>query len=182
MPSTPPEPSGRVRSVTIAATRPSASFLISTGRAQKCRCSRRLASPPALLTLGRWRLAAGYAYADAEVRAAGPAASLDGLRPAQAPRHSASASVAWEGPRGAYASLGLRYAGNQYEDDLNGRKLPGARTVGAFLAWPLTNRLQLVARGENLINGTVIAGISDDGTVERATPRTIWIGLRLAQF
>ena len=59
--------------------------------------------------LGRFRLAAGYSFADAEVEASGAALPLDGLRPAQTPRHSLAASLAWQGPRGAYASLGARY-------------------------------------------------------------------------
>jgi hypothetical protein len=43
----------------------------------------------------------------------------------------------------------------------------------------LTRRLQLVARGENLFDKTVEATINGDGSIERATPRTLWIGLRL---
>jgi hypothetical protein len=39
--------------------------------------------------------------------------------------------------------------------------------------------LQLVARGENLTNALVMAGINGDDSVERATPRTLWIGVRL---
>lgn len=132
----------------------------------------------ASLTFGRWRLAAGYAYADAGVRADGPAAPLDGLRPAQAPRHSASASLAWEGPRGAYASLGLRYAGNQYEDDLNLQRLPDALTVDAVGVLPLTPALALEARAENMTDERVVAGISSAGIIERGTPRTLWLGLR----
>jgi outer membrane receptor protein involved in Fe transport len=57
--------------------------------------------------------------------------------------------------------------------------LRGATTVDAFASWPLTERLQLVARGENLLNALVMAGINGDGSVERATPRTLWVGLRL---
>jgi vitamin B12 transporter len=43
----------------------------------------------------------------------------------------------------------------------------------------LTERLQLVARAENITNALVVAGIGGDGAVERATPRTLWIGVRL---
>lgn len=130
------------------------------------------------LVLGRWRLAAGYSYADAEVRADGAATPLDGLRPAQAPRHNASASLAWEGPRGAYASLGLRYAGGQYEDDLNRQRIPDALTVDAVGVIPLGAGLAIEARGENLADTRVVAGISSAGIIERATPRTLWLGLR----
>ena len=68
----------------------------------------------------------------------------------------------------------------QYEDDLNTRLLKGATTLDAFGSWPLTARLQLVARAENLTNALVMAGIGGDGSVERATPRTLWLGIRLS--
>jgi vitamin B12 transporter len=130
------------------------------------------------LPLGRWRLAAGYSFADAKVRASGLAAALDGLRPAQAPRHSASASLAWNGPGDTYASLGLHYAGSQYEDDLGRLRIPGALTFNAFALMPLADRLSIEARAENLTGERVVAGISGAGIVERATPRTLWLGLR----
>ena len=38
---------------------------------------------------------------------------------------------------------------------------------------------QLDARGENLFDKLVMAGINGDGSIERATPRTLWIGLRV---
>jgi len=72
--------------------------------------------------------------------------------------------------------------GSQFEDDLNRLRLPGATTVDAFASWPLTRRLQLIARAENLLDATVEAGADSDGTVERATPRTLWVGLRLSNF
>jgi hypothetical protein len=43
----------------------------------------------------------------------------------------------------------------------------------------LTRRLQLVSRAENLTNALVMAGIGGDDSIERATPRTLWIGVRL---
>ncbi|MES2137970.1 MAG: TonB-dependent receptor [Pseudomonadota bacterium] len=54
-----------------------------------------------------------------------------------------------------------------------------ATTFDASASWPLAGRLQIVARGENLTNKLVMAGIGGDGSIERATPRTLWIGLRL---
>ncbi len=130
------------------------------------------------LTLGRWQLAAGYSFADAEVRASGLATALDGLRPAQTPRHSASASLAWNGPGGVRASLGLRYAGRQYEDDLGRQRIPDALTFDAFVLLPVSGRLAIEARAENFTDEHVVAGISGAGIVERATPRTFWLGLR----
>ncbi|MGZ8283856.1 MAG: TonB-dependent receptor, partial [Allosphingosinicella sp.] len=133
----------------------------------------------ARLALGRWRLAAGYAFADAELRAGGAAAALDGLRPAQTPRHSASATLEWEGRAGGRAALTARYTGNQYEDDLNRQLIPDAFTLDAAASLPVARGLALEARAENLTDALVVAGISGARIVERATPRTLWIGLRI---
>ena len=132
----------------------------------------------ARLSLGRWRLTAGYAFADAELRASGAAAPLDGLRPAQTPRHSASATLAWDGAGGATAALTARYAGSQYEDDLNRQRIPDALTFDAVAVVPVAQGLAIEARTENLTDARVVAGISGAGIVERATPRTLWLGLR----
>jgi outer membrane receptor protein involved in Fe transport len=106
------------------------------------------------------------------------AAFLQDLRPTQTPNFSGSMAVGWQ--RGAKAAqIVVRRVGAQYDDDLNRDLLKGATTVDAFAAWPLTRRLQLVARGENLTDALVMAGIGGDGSVERATPRTLWIGVRL---
>jgi vitamin B12 transporter len=130
------------------------------------------------LDLGRLRLAAGYSFADAEVRAGGAAAPLDGLRPAQTPRHAFAASLGWRGPRGAYVAASAHYVSRQYEDDLNRQRLPGALTFDATAELPIGGGLALAARAENLGNEEVVAGISGAGIVERATPRTLWLGLR----
>ena len=128
--------------------------------------------------LGAWDLGAGYSFADARVEASGPALGLDGSRPAQTPRHSLAGSIGWSDPRGHRASLALRYVGAQYEDDLNEQLLPEALTIDALAAWPIGRRLSLEARAENLTDARVVTGISGAGIIERATPRTFWIGLR----
>jgi outer membrane receptor protein involved in Fe transport len=87
-------------------------------------------------------------------------------------------SLAWRGDDGASALVAARYAGEQYEDDLNAQELPDAVTIDAAGAWPLARYLMLEARAENLLDARVVAGISASGVVERATPRTLWIGLR----
>jgi outer membrane receptor protein involved in Fe transport len=132
----------------------------------------------ARLERGRWSLAAGYAFADARVRASGATAPLGGLRPAQTPRHSLTGSLSWRGEAGAGGSLAARWTGAQYEDDLNRQPIPSAFTLDAAAAAPLTRRLAIEARAENVTNERVVAGISGAGIVERATPRTLWIGLR----
>jgi vitamin B12 transporter len=135
----------------------------------------------ARLVRGAWTLGAGYSFADAEVRGAGPALALDRLRPAQTPRHSLAASLAWSDGGGAAASLAARWTGGQYEDDLNRQRIPGAVTLDAAATLPVGRHIAIEARAENLTDERVVAGISGAGIVERATPRTLWIGLRWRQ-
>ncbi len=127
---------------------------------------------------GAWSLGLGASLTDAEVEADGPAAALDGLRPAQTPELVLTGSLGWD-QDGRALSLLVRHAGGQYEDDLNRQELPAATTLDAFAAWPLGDRLVLVARAQNLLDETVVAGLGDDGSVERATPRTVWLWLRI---
>jgi vitamin B12 transporter len=127
---------------------------------------------------GRLQIDLGYSFADARLLASGPALPLDGLRPAQTPRHGFTARLTWQSESGAYATVGARYVSGQYEDDLNRQRIPGAPTFDALAELPVTARLSIQARGENLTGERVVAGISGAGIVERATPRTLWIGLR----
>jgi vitamin B12 transporter len=73
----------------------------------------------------------------------------------------------------------LRRVGGQFDDDLNMDLLKPATTVDLYASWPLGRRLQLVARAENVADALVEAGINGDGSIERATPRTLWLGVRL---
>ena len=127
----------------------------------------------------RWSLSGGYSFADAQVRARGSALALNRLRPAQAPRHMLSGTLAWQSASGGRASLTARYTSDQYEDDLNEQLLPDALTFDAAARLPLTAALALEARAENIGDERVVAGISGAGIIERATPRTLWIGLAL---
>ena len=124
--------------------------------------------------IGDWRLAASYAYADAKVSSSGAARGLDGLRPAQVPKHLASATLGWR-----WITATARYVSAQFEDDGNVRSLGDAVTLDAAASFPITHRLSITLRGENVTNTQVDAAISGAGIVERATPRTLWVGLKL---
>lgn len=132
----------------------------------------------ALYAAGSWRAWAGASWVDAEVRADGAAGPLHGLSPAQTPRVTASAGLGWA-DGGRRASLSGRYTGAQYEDDLNRQRLPAALSFDASASLPIARAIALEARAENLTGARILAGISADGTRERATPRTLWLGLRL---
>jgi outer membrane receptor protein involved in Fe transport len=133
------------------------------------------------LSRGPWMLRAGASYSHARVDSTGAAADLDGLRPAQTPNLVLTGEVGWH-DGGKAVSLLFRRTEAQFEDDLNTQRIRPATTIDAFAAWPLTQRLQLVARAQNLLDETVIATLGSDGTIERATPRTLWIGLRFGGF
>lgn len=127
---------------------------------------------------GPWALRASASITNAKLETRGAAAFLNGLRPAQTPIFAAILSASWE-KDGKGAELDLHRVGGQFEDDLNSRMLKPATTLDASASWPLRHRLQIVARAENITNSLVMAAFNGDGSIERSTPRTFWIGLRL---
>ena len=125
-------------------------------------------------------LRATYAFTDAKVDASGGAANLDGRRPAQIAKHGGTVSLRSDmrGPFGGFATL--RYIGKQNEDDLGLLELDDALTLDAGLSWQLAEAISIEARGENLFDEIIPAAISSSGIIERATPRTLWVGARLS--
>ena len=121
---------------------------------------------------------ASWSHVNPVIEASGEAAALDDLRPAQTPRDLVSATMGWR--EGAtVVSATLRHAARLFDDDQNARTLAPATTLDAFASLPLTRALTLEARAENLWDEPVEAAVTGVDTVERATPRTIWLGLRL---
>jgi len=130
------------------------------------------------VTDGEWCLSASYAYVDARVRGSGLSAPLDGKRPAQTPRHQLSATLGRTELSGLTAAATLRYVSGQYEDDQNSRIDKSSTTLDLTAGVPIGHNLSIEARVENATNALIEATVASDGTIERATPRTIWIGLR----
>lgn len=127
--------------------------------------------------IGQFRLTASYAYADARVGAFGSARLLDGKRPAQTPKHQASATLAYTPNSGVNASVSARYSGPQFEDDVQTRRLPGAFTIDGIVALPITSHFRFVARVENLLDEKVFSGLSASGIEDLGTPQTLWLGM-----
>lgn len=121
---------------------------------------------------------AAYSYVDAEVNSSGAAAAVNGFDPAQIPRHNASSSLRWEQENGTGASVSMRYIGSQFEDDQNSRRLDDALTVDGRLGFAINDKVLVEGRVENLFDVRVETAISSNGIIERAFPRTFWIGLR----
>lgn len=127
--------------------------------------------------LGDFALSGSYAYSQSTVRASGVAAALNGLTPAQSPRHAANATIRWEQGSGPILSATVRYIGAQFEDDLQVNRLPGALTVDGFAQILVFNGLSLVGRVENIFDEAVVTR-QVGSSIDLGAPRTFWIGLR----
>ena len=124
---------------------------------------------------GAWSLTASYAFSDSRVAQPGP---LDGLRPAQSPRHSVSATLGWSPRHGPTLSATLRHTGAQYEDDLQTDRLPAATTLDAAARLPIGRHIAISLRAENLTDAQIITRKAT-GSIDLGTPRTLWLGIRL---
>ena len=117
------------------------------------------------------------AWTDAEVRGEGVSLALDGNRPAQTPEFAGTLTLGWQPAPGWRLAGTLRHVSAQFEDDLEGDRLPPATTLDALLAAPLVGRLSLVLRGENLTGETIVTR-NQGGSIDLGVPRTAWLGLR----
>jgi outer membrane receptor protein involved in Fe transport len=127
--------------------------------------------------IGAWTLNGTLAWADATVAGKGLSVDLDGLKPAQSPPFMASGTLGWSSGR-AEASATLRYVSAQFDDDQNKRRIPPATTLDLGAAYRLWGGLALEFRAENITDAMVVSGVSGDGIIDMAQPRTLWIGLR----
>lgn len=120
-----------------------------------------------------------WSHVDPEIDASGAAAALNGLRPAQTPRDQVSATLDYS--QGGYtASATWRHIAAQFEDDQNSRSLDAANIVDALVLVPVVKGISLEGRVENLFDAEVQAALSGAGVVERALPRTWWLGVRVS--
>lgn len=131
--------------------------------------------------IGAFDLSASYAYSHAQVDAPG-LAFVDGLVPAQSPRHAANGALTWtpQSVPGAMLSASVHYVSRQYEDDLQTDALRGAVTLDANARLPIGHGITLVARCENITDTTIITR-NAAGSIDLGTPRTFWFGVRIAR-
>jgi iron complex outermembrane receptor protein len=127
---------------------------------------------------GSFALSASYAFSDSTVHASGVSAQLNGFVPAQSPRHSATATLAYAPKAGPSFSTTVRHVGKQYEDDLQTDLLRAATTVDATAHLPISKHFAIIGRAENLFDVGVVTRNSG-GSIDLGTPRTLWIGVKL---
>lgn len=121
---------------------------------------------------------ASYLYSDSEIRSAPADPILEGNRVPQVPRHQASTWLTWDGPADIETTLELRYVGDQYDDDLNERKLGGYTTVNVSILKNLRGGWQLFAGLENAFDEHVATAKTADGLVTRGAPLLAHAGVR----
>lgn len=129
------------------------------------------------LTFGKLRFDGSLALFDAEAQDDGSA--FDGNRPSQTPKWMGSATLSYRLTERARIAATLRHLGAQFEDDLESDVLPAATTLDAYAEVPLTAKLTVVLRGENLFDEKIVTR-NQGGSIDVGTPRTVWAGLKLA--
>lgn len=117
-------------------------------------------------------------WTHAEVQASGASFLLDGKRPAQVPKLSASGTMAWVPQAGWRIAATVRHIGAQFEDDLETNVLPAATTLDSLLQVPISHGVSLLLRGENLLNERIVTR-NQAGSIDLGTPRTVWAGIRV---
>jgi outer membrane receptor protein involved in Fe transport len=132
----------------------------------------------------RWEtLAVRFAanYTNAEVDGGSAAPQLTGLRPAQAPEFSATASLDWMSPFGVGVYLDVRYESDRFDDDLNTRKLGAAVTVDMRVDYQVGAGVSVYAAADNLFNVDLQTGQTADGIYSYGPPQAFRIGLAYRQ-
>jgi len=124
-------------------------------------------------------LNAAYSYIDADVSASGVAAAIDGFRPEQVANHYASGQIGWGDEFGNEFKISGNYIGTQFDDDINTLELFNSVKFDASATFGLNENFKINARLENIFDAQIEAAISSSGVIERAQPRTYWLGLQL---
>jgi iron complex outermembrane receptor protein len=116
----------------------------------------------------RWELQASWLYTDSRV-------ARTGLRVPQVPRQQGSLGLTFAGP--VEVLLAERWAGRQFDDDLNQLPLRGYFVTDLSLRRPLGRRADLVLSAENLFGAEVVTGRSPVETL--GNPRLVQLGVKV---
>jgi outer membrane receptor protein involved in Fe transport len=114
----------------------------------------------------RWQLQGSWLYSDSQVE-------RTGLRVPQVPLNQGSAGVTWSGP--VLVLLQGRWAGSQFEDDLNQLPLASFAVADLALRRPFGDRFDLFLSAENLFDEKVVTGRTPLETL--GAPRLIQLGV-----
>jgi outer membrane receptor protein involved in Fe transport len=129
---------------------------------------------------GRYRLTQSLGLEGAltltHARVARANATVNGLRPAEAPDYSGSVGVEAHIARAALHA-DLVFEGETFDDDLNALPLKASRNLSLRLDYPLMRQATLTASVTNGLDAAIPVTHAGDGTIGYDTGRRISIGL-----
>ena len=120
---------------------------------------------------------AGYQFVDASVSSNPSDPTLVGKLEPLVPRHAVTFAGTYRDARVLTLSVQARSASTEYDDDQNTLPLDPYFNLGIYVARNLTNRLQVFAAGENLLNSTYTVARTPVASV--APPRMVRVGVRI---
>lgn len=123
------------------------------------------------------RIAADLTHA--RVDGGSQAPQLTGLRPAETPEATVTATAAWKiaPPLTVFATL--RYESARYDDDQNTRRIAPGTGVDARLEWRIAGGVMAFVGAENLFDADIQTGRSAANVVTYDAPRIVSVGLAL---
>lgn len=124
----------------------------------------------------RWTVRGDYQFADARITRFAPDPTLVDKRVPQVPQHSFAGSVTYA-HAGWTAVANGRYAGRQFDDDLNRFDLGSASSLDVYGARRWNHYFETYIAGENLLDSRDRIALTP--TPNLSLPRTVRLGLRI---
>ena len=121
-----------------------------------------------------WRTA--FAYTHARVDGGATARQLTGLRPAQTPEWTLTGGLDWRATERLSLGANIRYVSEQFDDDLNIRRLAPGAELNARGAWSLAPGQELYVAVDNLADARISTGKTSDFVSSYSEPRTFRVG------
>jgi catecholate siderophore receptor len=128
----------------------------------------------------RWRLTAGYALQDAEVRTATAACATGDCDVAQVPRHQASLWTRYDLTPRIGAGLGLYHQSKSFASITNAVVLPSYTRVDAAAFFTLAEGIQAQVNVENIFNERYFPTAHNDNNITPGAPTTLRGTLRFS--
>jgi outer membrane receptor protein involved in Fe transport len=121
----------------------------------------------------------GLSYTEAKVEGGTANPTLTGLRPAQAPRFTATGSIDWKATSKLTLAAETRYESLRFDDDQNLNPLRAGGTVDFRVSYDVSKDAQVYATVGNAFNRALATAFASDGTISYDTPRTVSVGLTI---
>ena len=123
-----------------------------------------------------WSVAGGYAYQDAFIRSATPAAAA-GAQVAQVPHHNFSLWTKYQVLPKLGVGLGVIYRSDMFAAVDNTVTVPGYTRADAAVYYALTPKVRLQANVENLFNRKYYLNADSNTNISPGSPRILRVAL-----